>query len=64
MRLPKTIGLQSSLEMILPGKAVNPFKAQKMGLVDYLFEYEDRYPGEYRYSKNFQFFNTEDSLEM
>lgn len=49
MRLPKTIGLQSSLQMILPGKVVNPFKAKKMGLVDYLFEYEDRYPGEHRY---------------
>jgi 3-hydroxyacyl-CoA dehydrogenase/enoyl-CoA hydratase/3-hydroxybutyryl-CoA epimerase len=34
IRLPKLIGLQASLDIILAGKAVNAKKAGKMGLVD------------------------------
>lgn len=33
-RLPRVVGLQASLDIILAGKAVNAKKAQKMGLVD------------------------------
>jgi 3-hydroxyacyl-CoA dehydrogenase / enoyl-CoA hydratase / 3-hydroxybutyryl-CoA epimerase len=34
VRLPRMVGLQASLDIILAGKAVNAKKAQKMGLVD------------------------------
>lgn len=34
MRLPRVVGLQASLDIILAGKSVNAKKAQKMGLVD------------------------------
>lgn len=34
IRLPKLIGLQAALDIILAGKAVNAKKASKMGLVD------------------------------
>lgn len=33
-RLPKIVGLQASLDMMLTGKAIQPDKAKKMGLVD------------------------------
>lgn len=33
-RLPRVVGLQASLDIILAGKSVNAKKAQKMGLVD------------------------------
>lgn len=34
IRLPRVVGLQASLDIILAGKAVNSKKAQKIGLVD------------------------------
>lgn len=34
VRLPRTVGLQAALDIILAGKAVNGKKAQKMGLAD------------------------------
>src|SRR6185436_14225573 len=34
VRLPRVVGLQASLDIILAGKAVDARKAQKMGLVD------------------------------
>lgn len=34
VRLPRVVGLQASLDIILAGKAVNAKKAQKIGLVD------------------------------
>lgn len=34
VRMPRLIGLQAALDIILAGKAVNSKKAQKMGLVD------------------------------
>lgn len=34
VRLPRVVGLQSALDIILAGKSVNSKKAQKMGLVD------------------------------
>lgn len=34
VRLPRLVGLQASLDIILAGKSVNAKKAQKMGLVD------------------------------
>lgn len=34
VRLPRTVGLQASLDIILAGKAVNSRKAKKIGLVD------------------------------
>lgn len=34
VRLPRVVGLQEALGIILPGKSVNAKKAQKMGLVD------------------------------
>jgi 3-hydroxyacyl-CoA dehydrogenase/enoyl-CoA hydratase/3-hydroxybutyryl-CoA epimerase len=34
VRLPRTVGLQASLDIILAGKAVNGKKAMKMGLAD------------------------------
>lgn len=33
-RLPKVVGLQASLDMMLTGKSIQPDKAKKMGLVD------------------------------
>ncbi|TMW63874.1 hypothetical protein Poli38472_014784 [Pythium oligandrum] len=33
-RLPKTVGLQASLDMMLTGKNIQPDRAKKMGLVD------------------------------
>ena len=34
VRLPKLIGVQNALDIILAGKAVNAYKAEKIGLVD------------------------------
>ncbi|RME17554.1 MAG: fatty oxidation complex subunit alpha [Bdellovibrio sp.] len=34
VRLPRTVGLMASLDIILAGKSVNPRKAKKIGLVD------------------------------
>ena len=39
-RLPKKVGLPTSLDMILSGKMLNPKKAKKLGLV------VDNYPKE------------------
>ncbi len=36
VRMPRVLGLQAALEIILPGKAVNAKKAQKIGLVDHV----------------------------
>jgi 3-hydroxyacyl-CoA dehydrogenase/enoyl-CoA hydratase/3-hydroxybutyryl-CoA epimerase len=36
IRLPRTVGLQASLDVILAGKLLNSKKAQKIGLVDYV----------------------------
>ncbi|AGH95300.1 3-hydroxyacyl-CoA dehydrogenase NAD-binding domain-containing protein [Pseudobdellovibrio exovorus] len=36
IRLPRTVGLQASLDVILAGKLLNPKKALKIGLVDYV----------------------------
>lgn len=36
IRLPRTIGLQASLDVILAGKLLNSKKAAKVGLVDYV----------------------------
>lgn len=34
VRLPKLIGVQNALDIILAGKAVNAYKAEKIGLID------------------------------
>ena len=36
VRLPRTIGIQAALDVILAGKLLNAKKAQKVGLVDYV----------------------------
>lgn len=36
IRLPRTVGLQASLDVILAGKLLNAKKAQKIGLVDFV----------------------------
>lgn len=36
IRLPRTVGLQAALDVILAGKLLNAKKAQKIGLVDYV----------------------------
>lgn len=36
VRLPRVIGLQAALDVILAGKLLNPKKAQKSGLVDFV----------------------------
>lgn len=36
IRLPRTVGIQASLDVILAGKLLNAKKAQKIGLVDYV----------------------------
>ena len=36
IRLPRVVGLQASLDVILAGKLLNAKKAQKIGLVDYV----------------------------
>ena len=36
IRLPRVVGLQASLDIILAGKLLNAKKAQKIGLVDYV----------------------------
>lgn len=36
VRLPRTVGLQAALDVILAGKLLNAKKAQKIGLVDYV----------------------------
>lgn len=36
IRLPRVVGLQASLDVILAGKLLNPKKAQKIGLVDFV----------------------------
>lgn len=40
VRLPRLIGLQNALGMILPGKAVSPERARRMGLVDRVAHHE------------------------
>jgi 3-hydroxyacyl-CoA dehydrogenase len=52
VRLPKLIGLQQALGIILAGGSVSPKKAKQLGLVDELIETEDRYGGEHRFLAN------------
>eukprot|EP01027_Heterolobosea_sp_BB2_P012190 GEZU01017684.1.p1 GENE.GEZU01017684.1~~GEZU01017684.1.p1 ORF type:complete len:761 (-),score=255.57 GEZU01017684.1:173-2455(-) len=49
VRLPKIIGLQQALQIILPGAAVNAEKAKRLGLVDKLIDSEDRFQDENRF---------------
>eukprot|EP00761_Pharyngomonas_kirbyi_P012719 gb/GECH01012746.1/.p1 GENE.gb/GECH01012746.1/~~gb/GECH01012746.1/.p1 ORF type:complete len:758 (+),score=192.27 gb/GECH01012746.1/:1-2274(+) len=49
VRLPKVIGLQQALQIILPGGAVDPSKAKRLGLVDKLVDSSDRFPDENRF---------------
>lgn len=49
VRMPKLVGLQKSLELILPGKTLSAARAKKAGLLDATFSYEDRFNGEYRF---------------
>lgn len=39
-RLPRIVGLEQSLKMILSGKAINPVKSYKIGLIDKIIEKE------------------------
>ena len=43
VRLPRLIGLQNALQIILPGGSVKPKKAKAIGLVDKVLPYTDRY---------------------
>jgi 3-hydroxyacyl-CoA dehydrogenase/enoyl-CoA hydratase/3-hydroxybutyryl-CoA epimerase len=45
--MPKLIGLQASLGLILPGKTIVPANAKKTGIVDVVAEGKDRFPGEH-----------------
>eukprot|EP00455_Lapot_gusevi_P041615 TRINITY_DN4847_c0_g2_i1.p1 TRINITY_DN4847_c0_g2~~TRINITY_DN4847_c0_g2_i1.p1 ORF type:complete len:763 (-),score=327.56 TRINITY_DN4847_c0_g2_i1:334-2622(-) len=49
VRLPRLIGLQAALQIILQGGSVRPAKAKKLGLVDRVLPYEDRWVGEHRF---------------
>ncbi|KAL9647908.1 hypothetical protein ABK040_008179 [Willaertia magna] len=49
VRMPKLIGLQKSLELILPGKTLNSVRAKKLGLVDAILPYEDRRENDFRW---------------
>lgn len=56
MRLPRLVGLQQSLQIILPGAAVSATKAKKIGLVDVVLPAGDRYPHENRFYHNVRSF--------
>ncbi|KAF0972104.1 hypothetical protein FDP41_009800 [Naegleria fowleri] len=49
VRFGKLVGLQKSLEMILPGKTLSAVRAKKAGLVTTTIPYEDRFNGEFRF---------------
>ncbi|KAL0478814.1 fatty acid oxidation complex subunit alpha, partial [Acrasis kona] len=52
VRLPKVIGLQESLGIILQGGSISPKKAKTLGLVDELIPSNDRFVGEDRFLWN------------
>lgn len=49
VRLPRLIGLQKALQIILPGGAVRAKKALALGLVDKVLPYADLRPGDHRF---------------
>jgi 3-hydroxyacyl-CoA dehydrogenase/enoyl-CoA hydratase/3-hydroxybutyryl-CoA epimerase len=52
VRLPKIIGLQQSLGIILAGSSVSPKTAKELGLVDLVLPAQDRFQGENRFLWN------------
>lgn len=49
VRLPRLIGLQQALGIILPGGAANAKKAKRLGMVDLVLPGQDRFTGEGRF---------------
>ena len=49
VRLPRLVGLQESLKIILPGGAVKPHKALQIGLIDRIIPAVNRHPHEFRF---------------
>lgn len=52
VRLPRLIGLEESLKIVLAGGSLRPEKAHRLGLVDELIDGKDRFENDHR------FFNT------
>ncbi|KAF0852225.1 mitochondrial enoyl-CoA hydratase / long-chain 3-hydroxyacyl-CoA dehydrogenase [Andalucia godoyi] len=46
VRLPKLIGIQAALPLILGGKQVTPSAAKRLGIVDRVLQAKDRFEGE------------------
>jgi len=53
VRLPRVIGLQNALQVILPGGSLNPKKAFSQGLVDVVFPWDDKSPQFYAKVRSF-----------
>ncbi len=51
VRLPRLIGIQNALQIILPGGSVRPSKAKALGLVDEVVPSDDRFLDEFRYNE-------------
>jgi len=52
VRLPRLIGLEEAMKLILAGGSMRPEKAHKLGLVDELIDSKDRFPDDHRFFKN------------
>ena len=49
VRMSKLVGLQKSLELILPGKTLSATRAKKANIVDVIIPYQDRIENEFRF---------------
>eukprot|EP00760_Papus_ankaliazontas_P001044 PhM_4_TR10363/c1_g1_i1/m.27448/K01782/fadJ; 3-hydroxyacyl-CoA dehydrogenase / enoyl-CoA hydratase / 3-hydroxybutyryl-CoA epimerase len=58
VRLPRLVGIQASLKMILTGAAQKPDRCKKMGLVDAVVPSADRFQDEFRFIRGARAFAT------
>lgn len=50
-RLPRLIGIQNAMGLILAGKSVRVAEALRLGIIDHIVEAEDSFAGEFKYLK-------------